>query len=194
MVVAGRKPCFDREPNSFNYHSLHSLQAQDGGYRTTLSPIQPPPLQMQVPSFHNSCALPKTFHRSSGAYYPPHPLKPQDSQSSLITTTTDNLEASYLESPLTSSLQDATTTIDDLTSAMANFSRMPSPSLPDTLISCCCDNTECTNRQAWVEFKAKLESRLILCAGEIYRVRLPLRERYADRRRVACVLRLGTRV
>jgi len=168
VVVDGRKPCLDREPNSFNNHTLHHW---DGGYRTTLPP---PPnstsaftdasnVSFQLPCFPNS----ETCCRSSGVYYPSHPLEPQDSQSSIITTTTDNLEASRPESPLTSSLQDATTTIDDLTSAMANFSRMPSPSLPDSLISCCCDKTECTNRQAWVEFKAKLESRLILCAGEI---------------------------
>lgn len=87
-----------------------------------------------------------------------------------MTTTTDNVDASRPrtpESPLTSSLQDATATIDDLTSTMAEFSRMPNPPLPDSL-TCCCGKDECTNHQVWIESKAKLESRLVLCAGEIY--------------------------
>ena len=75
---------------------------------------------------------------------------------------------------------------------MANFSRMPSSPLPDSL-TCCCGKDECTNHQTWVEFKVKLESRLILCAGEVYCLPLPL-ERVANRCRGVCVSRHGTRV
>ncbi|KAF9651214.1 hypothetical protein BDM02DRAFT_3091696, partial [Thelephora ganbajun] len=83
------------------------------------------------------------------------------------------------ELPSTSSLRDATTTIDDLTSAMAKFSRMSNPPLPDSL-SCCCGRDECTNHQAWVEFKAKLESQLILCA-EVGQALLQRHEAYVRR-------------
>ena len=89
-----------------------------------------------------------------------------------MTTTTDDLDAPRPrtpESPLTSSLRDAATTIDDLTSEMAKFSRMPNPPLPDNL-GCCCSKEECTNYLTWMEFKAKLEGRLVLCAGEAYYV------------------------
>ena len=113
-----------------------------------------------------------------------------------MTTTTDNLDASRPrtpESPLTSSLQDAAATIDDLTSAMAQFSKMPNTPLPDSP-SCCCGTEKCTNHQTWMEFKAKLEGRLILCAGEVYHLCLQLGEQNANRRRGACVLRDGTRV
>ena len=45
-----------------------------------------------------------------------------------------------------------------------------------------------------MEFKAKLEGRLILCAGEVYYLCLLLDEQVAHRRRGACMLRHGTRV
>ena len=44
-----------------------------------------------------------------------------------------------------------------------------------------------------MEFKGKLESRLILCAGEGYFLYLSLDERVANQCRGACVLRHGTR-
>ena len=138
----------------------------------------------------------ETFHRSSGGYHPTHPLQPQDSQSSVITATTDNPDPSRPrtpESPLTTTLRNATTTISDLTSAMANFSKMSGPPLLDSL-SCCCGKDECTNYQAWMEFKAKLESRLILCAGELHYLRSLPDKQVANRLRGACVPRRGTRV
>ena len=134
---------------------------------------------MQVTSAFDPLCLSKTSCRSLGAYHPAQQLQPEDSQSSIVTTPTDDLDAPRPrspESPLTTTLQHAATTINDLTSAMANFSRMPSPTLPDSL-NCCCGKGECANHQAWMEFKAKLESRLILCAGEVYCLRLPLDER-----------------
>jgi hypothetical protein len=70
------------------------------------------------------------------------------------------------ESSFTGSLQDASATIDDLTLALANFSRAPSPHIP-MLSSCCCGRDECENHQAWMAFKSKLESRLILSAGSV---------------------------
>jgi hypothetical protein len=68
------------------------------------------------------------------------------------------------ESPWTNSLQDASATVDDLTAALANFSRVPSPELTPFL-TCCCEREDCENHQAWLAFKSKLESRLILSAG-----------------------------
>jgi hypothetical protein len=62
---------------------------------------------------------------------------------------------------------------------MAEFSRMPNQPLPDNL-GCCCGTEQCTNHQAWIEFKAKLESRLILCAGEVYWLRLLFAEEVAN--------------
>jgi len=76
---------------------------------------------------------------------------------------------------------------------MAQFSRVPDTPLPDSL-SCCCGKEECASHQAWMEFKAKLESRLILCAGKVYHLFLQFGEQDANRRRGACVLRYGTRV
>jgi hypothetical protein len=70
------------------------------------------------------------------------------------------------ESLWTSSLQDASATVDDLTAALANFSRVPSPELPALLI-CCCGKDDCENKQAWMDYKAKLEGRLILSAGKL---------------------------
>jgi hypothetical protein len=70
------------------------------------------------------------------------------------------------ESSWTSSLQDASATVDDLTVALANFSRIPSPQLTPSLI-CCCGQDDCENHQAWLGFKSKLESRLILSAGSL---------------------------
>lgn len=68
------------------------------------------------------------------------------------------------ESPLTNSLHHATTTIDDLTTALTNFSRVPSPEPPSAL-TCCCGKEDCENVVSWLAMKSRLESRLILSAG-----------------------------
>ncbi|KAF9266131.1 hypothetical protein L218DRAFT_897035 [Marasmius fiardii PR-910] len=69
------------------------------------------------------------------------------------------------DSPLTmaSSLEHATSTIDELTQALANFSRLPSPE-PPSIINCCCRREDCENLRAWSALKARLESRLTLSA------------------------------
>lgn len=69
------------------------------------------------------------------------------------------------DSPLASSLYHATSTIDDLTLALTNFSRVPSPE-PQRQICCCCGSEECDATKAWLALKSKLESRLVLSAGE----------------------------
>lgn len=69
------------------------------------------------------------------------------------------------DSPLTSSLDHATSTIDDLTVALTNFSRVPSPE-PQGQICCCCGSEECEATKAWLALKSKLESRLVLSAGK----------------------------
>lgn len=68
------------------------------------------------------------------------------------------------ESPLASSLYHATSTIDDLTAALANCSRVPSPE-PPTAVVCCCGNATCENLKSWLALKSRLGSRLILSAG-----------------------------
>lgn len=69
------------------------------------------------------------------------------------------------ESSLTNSLYRATNTIDDLTLALSNFSRVTSPD-PPAILTCCCGFEECENLQAWHEHKSQLDSRLTLSAGE----------------------------
>ncbi|KAK0461600.1 uncharacterized protein EV420DRAFT_1526159 [Desarmillaria tabescens] len=82
------------------------------------------------------------------------------------------------ESPLASSLNHATSTIDDLTVALANFSRVPSPE--PSLMSCCCGRDDCENANAWFSMKSKLESRLILSA-EVGQALLQRHEAYVRR-------------
>jgi hypothetical protein len=68
------------------------------------------------------------------------------------------------ESAIRNSLYHATSTVDDLTAALADFSRVPSPE-PPTVLACCCRNEDCENVKCWLAVKSKLESRLILSAG-----------------------------
>ena len=70
------------------------------------------------------------------------------------------------ESPLTSSLYHATSTINEITTALANFSRVPSPEPPSS-ITCCCGKEDCENLKSWLALKSRLESRLILSAGKV---------------------------
>lgn len=65
------------------------------------------------------------------------------------------------DSVLASSLQ-ATSPIDDLTLALTNFSRVPSPELQN--LCCCCGEEDCETTKNWLALKGKLESRLILSA------------------------------
>lgn len=71
------------------------------------------------------------------------------------------------ETPLTSSLHLATSTMDDLTVALANFSKIPSPEPPSALV-CCCGEEGCENNTSWLAMKSRLESRLILSAGRFF--------------------------
>ncbi|ESK94111.1 hypothetical protein Moror_12778 [Moniliophthora roreri MCA 2997] len=64
---------------------------------------------------------------------------------------------------MTSTLEHATSTIDDLTLALANFSRLPSPE-PPSVLDCCCGREDCEHAQTWHAVKARLESRLTLSA------------------------------
>ncbi|KAJ7571938.1 hypothetical protein C8J56DRAFT_1176433 [Mycena floridula] len=84
------------------------------------------------------------------------------------------------DSMLTSTLDHASSTIDDLTLALANFSRVPSPEPPG--LSCCCGQ-ECENLRAWQEMKARLESRLTLSA-EVGQALLHRHEAYIRRHEV----------
>ncbi|KAF8872758.1 hypothetical protein BD779DRAFT_1571794 [Infundibulicybe gibba] len=77
------------------------------------------------------------------------------------------------------SLHHATATIDDLTIALANFSRVPSPE-PPSLSICCCDREECQHTKDWLNLKSRLESRLILSA-EVGQALLQRHEAYVRR-------------
>ncbi|KAG6877668.1 hypothetical protein C0993_005167 [Termitomyces sp. T159_Od127] len=76
-------------------------------------------------------------------------------------------------------LQNAGSTIDGLTLALANFSRVPSPE-PDRILTCCCGREDCEKAKAWSELKAQLESRLILSA-EVGQALLQRHEAYVHR-------------
>lgn len=67
------------------------------------------------------------------------------------------------QSPSANSLYDATTTIDDITTALANFSRVPSPEPPSAIV-CCCRKEDCENLKSWLTLKSRLGSRLVLSA------------------------------
>lgn len=67
--------------------------------------------------------------------------------------------------PDSGSLYHATSTIDDLTLALTSFSRVPSPEL-QRQVCCCCGSEECEATKTWLALKSKLESRLVLSAGE----------------------------
>ena len=62
------------------------------------------------------------------------------------------------------SLYHVTSTIDDITMALANFSRVPSPEPPSAVV-CCCRKENCENLKSWLALKSRLGSRLILSAG-----------------------------
>lgn len=68
------------------------------------------------------------------------------------------------DSPMSNSLQRITHNIDDLTLALANFSRGTSPEPPD-LATCCCGKEDCETSKTWLAWKSKMESRLVLSAG-----------------------------
>ncbi|EGO02250.1 hypothetical protein SERLA73DRAFT_71392 [Serpula lacrymans var. lacrymans S7.3] len=81
------------------------------------------------------------------------------------------------DSPLASSLYHATSTIDELTLALTNFSRVPSPE-PQAILCCCCGKEDCENIKNWHAIKTKLESRLILSA-EVGQALLQRHEAYS---------------
>ncbi|KIY51651.1 hypothetical protein FISHEDRAFT_36832 [Fistulina hepatica ATCC 64428] len=85
------------------------------------------------------------------------------------------------ETPMSSSLHRATVTIDDLTRALADYSRVSSPELPSSL-PCCCGQ-DCVNVKAWQELKSRLERRLILSA-EVGQALLQRQEAHARRHKV----------
>ncbi|KAF9025859.1 hypothetical protein BDZ89DRAFT_1102188 [Hymenopellis radicata] len=68
-----------------------------------------------------------------------------------------------------------------LTTALANFSRVPSPE-PPSLLTCCCDRENCENMTAWLDMKSRLESRLILSA-EVGQALLQRHEQYVRRQK-----------
>ncbi|KAI0796277.1 hypothetical protein BC629DRAFT_1504292 [Irpex lacteus] len=78
-----------------------------------------------------------------------------------------------------SSLRKANATIDDLTTALANFSHASSPE-PEGVTRCCCGKDTCENSVCWATYKAKLEDRLVLSA-EVGQALLQRHEAYVRR-------------
>ncbi|KAG6861952.1 hypothetical protein C0995_009136 [Termitomyces sp. Mi166 len=91
----------------------------------------------------------------------------------------DQVPTSRPISPESYMTNNVNSTIDDLTLALANFSRVPSPE-PDRILICCCGKEDCENARAWSELKARLESRLILSA-EVGQALLQRHEAYVRR-------------
>ncbi|KZT06528.1 uncharacterized protein LAESUDRAFT_181974 [Laetiporus sulphureus 93-53] len=87
------------------------------------------------------------------------------------------------DSPMANSLRRATSTIDDLTLALANFSRVASPDLPNTAL-CCCGKEDCETSIAWAQWKAQMESKLVLSA-EVGQALLERHEAYVRRHEAA---------
>ncbi|KAI5987775.1 hypothetical protein EDC04DRAFT_1472433 [Pisolithus marmoratus] len=76
------------------------------------------------------------------------------------------LDAAHATTPdpvLASPLHHTSSSIDDLTLALNNFSRIPSPE-PQQNVLCCCGGEECEATKNWLALKSRLESRLILSA------------------------------
>ncbi|KAG8852351.1 hypothetical protein FRB96_008697 [Tulasnella sp. 330] len=73
----------------------------------------------------------------------------------------------------------ASNTIDDLTRALASFSRGPSLELPDTT-ACCCGREDCEASSSWMTARGKLEKELELSA-EIGQALLQRHEAYVRR-------------
>ncbi|KAF8626714.1 hypothetical protein AX17_006481 [Amanita inopinata Kibby_2008] len=95
------------------------------------------------------------------------------------------------ESPLTGSLYQAALTIEDLTSALADFShRVPSPD-PPVRLTCCCGKEDCENLGNWIAVKARLESRLRLSA-EVGQALLQRHEAYVRRHEPSAMRRVPT--
>ncbi|KAF7971720.1 hypothetical protein HWV62_20087 [Athelia sp. TMB] len=65
-----------------------------------------------------------------------------------------------LDSPRPGSIYHATSTIDDLTAALTNYTHAPEPAP----LACCCGRDDCEHTRNWQAFKTKLEGRLILSA------------------------------
>ncbi|PCH40784.1 hypothetical protein WOLCODRAFT_136990 [Wolfiporia cocos MD-104 SS10] len=87
------------------------------------------------------------------------------------------------DSAMTSSLHRATSTIDELTMALSDFSRVSSPEPPDVSV-CCCGKDDCETTRAWSAWKAKMESRLILSA-EVGQALLERHEAFVRRHEAA---------
>lgn len=82
----------------------------------------------------------------------------------------------------TNSLDHATSTIDDLTLALSNFSRVPSPEAISPL-TCCCGKDDCENLKAWLHKRSQLEMRLTLSA-EVGQALLQKHEAYVRQHEV----------
>ncbi|KIO22023.1 hypothetical protein M407DRAFT_28438 [Tulasnella calospora MUT 4182] len=80
----------------------------------------------------------------------------------------------------TSSLFRASNTIDDLTRALASFSRGATPEPPLDFPLCCCERENCEATLSWLQAKEKLEKKLELSA-EIGQALLERHEAYVRR-------------
>ncbi|KAF9498649.1 hypothetical protein BDN71DRAFT_1481051 [Pleurotus eryngii] len=94
------------------------------------------------------------------------------------------------QSVSSSSLAHATSTIDELTVALTNYSRLSSPEL-EYFATCCCGRKECANTKSWAAFKSALENRLILSA-EVGQALLQKHDSYVQQHEPKECHKLGT--
>ncbi|KDQ29558.1 hypothetical protein PLEOSDRAFT_1064358 [Pleurotus ostreatus PC15] len=90
------------------------------------------------------------------------------------------------QSASSSTLSHATSTIDELTVALTNYSRLPSPEL-EYFATCCCGRKDCANTKSWAAFKSALENRLILSA-EVGQALLQKHDSYVQQHEVSRLL------
>jgi hypothetical protein len=65
-------------------------------------------------------------------------------------------------------LQKATATIDEITKALAEFSRSTTPEPLGAPVCSCCDNDSCETSTLWALDRSKIEKRLVLSAGDLF--------------------------
>ncbi|KAG8935018.1 hypothetical protein FRC01_010523 [Tulasnella sp. 417] len=98
----------------------------------------------------------------------------------LDTATPRSLSPESVSTATTSSLFRASNTIDDLTRALASFSRGATPEPPLDIPLCCCERENCEATLSWLQAKEKLEKKLELSA-EIGQALLERHEAYVRR-------------
>ena len=77
-------------------------------------------------------------------------------------------------------LQRATATIDEITKALAEFSRSTTPEPLGAPFCSCCDKDSCETSASWARDRSKIEKRLVLSAGNLVLITLAPRHYYRE--------------